>query len=176
MKVLVCGSRTYGASLDYVGIPNPEEREKLEQKREDATKEVRRTLLKLNSMRSIDLVIHGGARGADSVAGKVAEELGIPTRVYPAQWGRYGKSAGMRRNRQMLDEGRPGLVVAFYDGRRTRGTSNMIRIAKEAGVPTVEIGLPLGKERERNEQREANVSKKLHCEGTESIGSDVGRE
>jgi hypothetical protein len=33
------------------------------------------------------VVLHGGARGADRLAGTVAAELGLPVEVMPAQWG-----------------------------------------------------------------------------------------
>jgi len=50
---------------------------------------------------------------------------------FPADWSRHGKSAGPIRNRQMLIEGRPDIVVAFPGG---KGTANMIKQAVEAGV------------------------------------------
>ena len=77
-------------------------------------------------------IIHGGARGADRLAGEYARQRGIPCREYPAQWNRYGKSAGYRRNEQMLREGHPDLVVAFPGG---RGTAHMINTAREQGYP-----------------------------------------
>ena len=78
-------------------------------------------------------VIHGGARGADTLAGDVAVKLGIPVTRYPAQWDRWGRSAGMIRNQQMLTVGRPNLVFAFHnDIRKSRGTADMIgRAGKE---------------------------------------------
>jgi len=45
-----------------------------------------------------EVVIHGGAKGADSLAGEVANDLNIATEVYPAQWSLYGKGAGPIRN------------------------------------------------------------------------------
>lgn len=76
---------------------------------------------------------HGGARGADRLAGAVAAGLGWSVEVYPANWPKYGRSAGMIRNRQMLEEFKPDLVVAFWDG-SSRGTANMIELARSAGV------------------------------------------
>lgn len=80
-------------------------------------------------------IIHGGARGADRMAGSWAEYHGLEVEVYPADWNRYGKSAGYIRNAQMLEEGEPDLVVAFEGG---RGTAMMIKLAKDAGVPVEE--------------------------------------
>lgn len=48
-----------------------------------------------------------------------------------------GKRAGVLRNQQMLDEGRPDLVIAFHnDIGQSRGTRDMIRRAVKAGIPT----------------------------------------
>lgn len=86
------------------------------------------------------VVIHGGARGADSLAGKVAEELGHEVEVYPADWQRYGKAAGVLRNQQMLDEGKPDFVLAFHaDLSRSKGTADMVRRAVAAGITVVPI-------------------------------------
>lgn len=82
------------------------------------------------------LVIHGGARGADRLAGLIAASVGIPCEVYEAEWDRYGRSAGHRRNQRMLVEGKPDLVLAAPGG---IGTANMVRIAREAGVAVVEM-------------------------------------
>ena len=77
-------------------------------------------------------IIHGGARGADRLAGSWAEYKGLDIEVYPADWKRYGKQAGFIRNAQMLEEGEPDLVVAFEGG---VGTAMMVKLAREAGVP-----------------------------------------
>jgi hypothetical protein len=79
-----------------------------------------------------DVVIHGDAAGADRVAGEVAEKHGLEVWKFPAQWSRYGKSAGPRRNAQMLREGRPTHVLAFPGD---RGTENMVKQAVKAGLP-----------------------------------------
>lgn len=80
----------------------------------------------------ISCIIHGAARGADTLAGKYAYFHSIPTEVYPAEWDKYGKSAGYIRNKQMLDKGKPDLVVAFPGG---KGTNMMCDLAKKANVP-----------------------------------------
>lgn len=82
------------------------------------------------------VIIHGGARGADSLAFKWAKENNIPYKTYLANWERYGKSAGFIRNKQMLDEGKPDLVIAFPGG---KGTKMMVDIAKKAGVEVIEV-------------------------------------
>ena len=83
-----------------------------------------------------DVVIHGGARGADALAGDIAGRvLGFPVEVYPADWYSHGKAAGPIRNQKMLDTG-IDLVLAFPGG---RGTADMIRRARKAGVKVRKI-------------------------------------
>jgi predicted Rossmann-fold nucleotide-binding protein len=78
------------------------------------------------------VVVHGGARGADSLARAFAARHGLPCLVYRAGWDRYGKRAGPLRNQRMLDEAKPDLVVAFPGG---RGTADTVARALRAGVP-----------------------------------------
>lgn len=79
-------------------------------------------------------IIHGDAKGADSLADKFAYTFGTNLDVYPADWDTHGKAAGPIRNKQMLDEGKPDLVIAFL-APDSRGTKNMIEQATKAGVP-----------------------------------------
>lgn len=82
------------------------------------------------------IVIHGAARGADILAGGVAFRLQFGVESYPADWERYGRSAGPIRNAQMLREGQPDLVIAFHaDLEHSKGTKHMVGIARKAGVP-----------------------------------------
>ena len=80
-------------------------------------------------------IISGHARGVDTFAERYAAEKGIPISIFPAEWAKYGKAAGPIRNRAMLDfakEETP-VVAAFWDG-KSRGTANMIKLAKTAGA------------------------------------------
>jgi YspA, cpYpsA-related SLOG family len=81
-------------------------------------------------------IIQGGARGADRAARTVADALSIPQTQYDADWEKYGKSAGPIRNRIMLTEGKPDVILALTGG---RGTANMIEIGREAGIPVFEL-------------------------------------
>jgi hypothetical protein len=76
-------------------------------------------------------LICGMARGADRLAHDWAVARGVPIEEYPADWERYGKAAGYRRNHDMLTRGYPDLVIAFPGG---AGTRNMVEIARKAGV------------------------------------------
>lgn len=79
-------------------------------------------------------IVHGEARGADRLADDVARDLGYRVESYRADWSQ-GRAAGPIRNKQMLAEG-ADLVVAFPGG---KGTAHMVRIAREAGVPVLEV-------------------------------------
>src|SRR3990167_8220903 len=81
------------------------------------------------------LLIEGGAAGADRLAREWAESLGILVETVPAEWDKWGKAAGAIRNRVMLQKA-PDLVIAFAG---CRGTADMMRQARAAGVPVIEI-------------------------------------
>ena len=76
------------------------------------------------------MVLHGAARSADRLTGRWAQERGVSCRTYPADWNRYRKSAGFRRNEEMLDNEHTVLVVAFPGD---TGTAHMIRTARQRG-------------------------------------------
>jgi|SRR5215467_16308907 len=82
------------------------------------------------------VVIHGAARGADTLADQVAKELGFDVEPYPAEWDKYKKAAGPIRNSQMLTEGRPTEVHAFHNTlEHSTGTKDMVTKAQKAGLP-----------------------------------------
>lgn len=87
-------------------------------------------------------VIHGGARGADTLAAEsaawvICDDFDLPEIVaFPADWTTHGKAAGPIRNQQMLDEGKPDVVWAFTDDlAASKGTADMVRRARKAGLP-----------------------------------------
>lgn len=82
------------------------------------------------------IVIHGAARGADSIADVWATNRDAVTVVRcPANWKMEGRfAAGPKRNRRMLELG-PDLVLAFFQrGAGNRGTKNMVGQSKNAGI------------------------------------------
>ena len=81
-------------------------------------------------------IIQGGASGADQLAKQWAAFNRIHCITFYANWAVHGKAAGPIRNREMLNEGKPDLVVAFEGG---RGTANMVKQARESGVEVREI-------------------------------------
>lgn len=114
MRVLICGSRDY---------------------------DDRKTMLWFAGLfKNGDVLIEGGAKGADTLARLTVEALGywVPVEEYPANWEKYGRAAGPIRNKQMLEEGKPDVVLAFPSKslEESKGTRNMVEQAVKAGVPT----------------------------------------
>lgn len=81
------------------------------------------------------VLIHGDCRGADRMGAEIGKAMGWHIDPYPADWDRYGTAAGPIRNRQMLREGRPDLVLAFHhDLTRSTGTADMVAISLKVGL------------------------------------------
>jgi hypothetical protein len=82
------------------------------------------------------IVIEGEAAGADTLARLEAERRGIRVLPFDADWDIYGKAAGPIRNKRMLTEGKPDLVIAFHPFlRNSKGTKDMVLQAEKAGIP-----------------------------------------
>lgn len=62
-------------------------------------------------------IISGGARGADSLGERFARECQLKLKRFPADWDRYGKSAGYLRNAEMADYAKQETGVLFILGR-----------------------------------------------------------
>lgn len=78
-----------------------------------------------------NLIIEGGAKGADALAKRYAIESGIHYAEVPALWDTFGKGAGMKRNKAMLLL-QPTYCVAFPGG---VGTNNMVTLATSINIP-----------------------------------------
>jgi hypothetical protein len=104
MKVIVAGSRSFS---DYQLLKT--------------------TLDEIRTKHDVVEIVSGGAHGADSLGEHYAREHGIVIKPFPADWNRYGKAAGYRRNEQMAVYA-DGLV-AFWDN-QSRGTKHMIDLAR----------------------------------------------
>lgn len=88
-------------------------------------------------------VVHGAARGADSIAdnwakAKIAQGAKVKVEAHPAEWDRYGKSAGPKRNQKMIDLGAK-VVLAFPLGKSV-GTRHAMGAARKAGIPVIDHG------------------------------------
>ena len=71
------------------------------------------------------IIISGGARGTDTLGEKYAKDEGFSLEVFLANWNKFGKSAGFRRNEQMAEVA--DALIAFWDG-KSHGTKHMIEI------------------------------------------------
>lgn len=81
-------------------------------------------------------LVHGGARGLDSITHNIALEFGWETKEYLAHWDKFGKAAGPIRNQEMLDKERPNFLLAFHPNiESSRGTKDMVNRATKAGIP-----------------------------------------
>lgn len=112
MKVLVCGSRH--------GFPRNKIKARLMQLPKDVT------------------IIEGEQEGVDLIARAVALEIGLDVIGIPANWKRYGNSAGPIRNRRMLDLlCKDDLVIAFHENiAESRGTADCMKEANRRAIPT----------------------------------------
>ena len=80
-------------------------------------------------------VISGGAPGADYLAERARKKYNLDGKVYKANWTMFGKAAGPIRNRRMIEDESPYLVVAFHNYiSRSRGTRDMLLKAKKKGI------------------------------------------
>lgn len=111
MKIAIVGSRTF---TDYLLLE--------------------RCLSQVMETYTIDLIISGGAYGADALAERFAREKGIPTLIFKPDWDKYGKSAGYKRNALIVNEA--DVVVAFWDG-FSRGTKHTVDLAEKLKKPVV---------------------------------------
>ena len=93
--------------------------------------EVRRYV---DGLPSDTIFISGGARGVDKAAEQAAKRVGMKTKIYPAEWDKYGKSAGFRRNTVMILAA--DRIVAFWDG-KSKGTKHAIDIAIKYRKPLI---------------------------------------
>ena len=110
MRVLVCGSRDWADREALYGA-----------------------LDRIAGVLHVTEVIHGNARGADTMAGEWAAAHRIPVTAFPADWQHLGRKAWQVRNRVMLQLGLPRLVVAVPLG-ESRGTWDMVEVARKAGL------------------------------------------
>ena len=93
---------------------------------------VRRTVEKIYEKYGDNAVIvSGGARGVDTIAVDTAKRLFMPYLIFPANWDKYGKPAGPRRNSQIVAVA--DYIVAFWDG-QSSGTNNTVEKARKKGT------------------------------------------
>lgn len=122
LRVLVCGGRSYDEAAAWNWLERNAKDSIAERLREAAFE--------------ISVVIHGDARGADQGGAQWGRSEYAQVIAFPANWKKHGKSAGPIRNRMMLEQGKPDIVIALPGG---RGTDNMIALAEASGIPVIEV-------------------------------------
>lgn len=103
------------------------------------------------------VIVHGGARGADTIAASYAEgRFRITAEAHPAEWNKpcgtgcyhrprvkggkpYCPLQGHYRNQRMVDLG-ADVCLAFPLG-ESRGTRDCMKRAKRAGIPVIDLGV-----------------------------------
>lgn len=104
MKLAIVGSRTFN---DYEFL--------------------KQTVNSLSNIKSITHIVSGGANGADTLAEKYCLENELELIIFLPDWKKYGRSAGMIRNKDIINT--CDIVIAFWDG-KSRGTENSIKLAR----------------------------------------------
>lgn len=97
-------------------------------------------LTKLTGLEVGHTLVHGDCpTGADYFANLWAEcQPDVTIEKHPADWEKYGKSAGPRRNREMVELG-ADICLAFIKN-NSKGASMTARFAEEAGIKVVRYG------------------------------------
>ena len=72
-------------------------------------------------------IVSGGARGVDTLGEEWAYVHKVPIKKFLAQWNKYGRSAGFKRNVEMAEYA--DALIAVWDG-KSKGTKHMIDQAK----------------------------------------------
>lgn len=98
---------------------------------------LRPVLREMRRSGEVPTIVEGGAKGADALARAHAEANGIDVIEIRADWKKYGRAAGPKRNDAMVEfiQGR-GIALYFWDG-KSKGTKQCIESAKKAGVPVL---------------------------------------
>jgi predicted Rossmann-fold nucleotide-binding protein len=112
MKLIIAGGRSYNLSAEDVA--------------------------RLDAIEGVTEVVSGGARGVDRDGEAWAEANGIPVRRFPPEWNRYGRGAGVVRNREMAAY---ADAVALFPGKR--GTESMCEEARKAGIVIYDFRAPV---------------------------------
>ena len=118
LRVIIAGSRNFS---DY----------------ELLKKSVIEIITKKTMLPDLTRIISGGARGADTLGERFANEMGLEISRFIPDWDGLGKRAGYVRNAEMakfaVEDDNDGMLIAFWDG-QSRGTKHMIDLANKYGL------------------------------------------
>jgi hypothetical protein len=99
-------------------------------------------------------LVHGGAHGADQLAGQVGSQLGMRIEAHEAEWRRctdmcihnlraakrYCPEAGYRRNAEMIASMEPGSLMLSFAAKAPSGTSGCAQVSRRCGLDVVDWG------------------------------------
>ncbi len=85
----------------------------------------------LQDQTNIEIVSGAYYKGADKLGEQYAKEHNYPIKQFPADWKRFGRASGPKRNEQMANYA--DALIAFWDG-RSAGTKHMIQVAKSRNL------------------------------------------
>lgn len=98
----------------------------------DEAKEYIDTVIKRIRKEYTLIFVSGGCTGADKLGERYAKENGYKVELYTAQWEKYGKRAGPKRNKLMAQIG--DYIICFWD-EKSKGTKSMINFSKQLNKP-----------------------------------------
>ena len=144
MRILVCGGRNFGHVIRTKALTEDEPAETQARLKEyQYIQTVLNAAVLAYSKERNDYdnwlptditIIEGAATGVDSAAADFAICNYCHVVEYPADWAKHGHAAGPIRNKKMVDEGKPDLVIAFPGG---KGTENMVGYANIMGIKVI---------------------------------------
>lgn len=115
-RIIICGGRHFD---DYEHL-------------ESVMNEV---MSKIEPWSDVIEIVSGHCEGADQLGELYASNYGLPCKVFPAQWEKYGRSAGPIRNSEMVKYASEAVMPVVVDFRspRTKGTNDTVRKATKLG-------------------------------------------
>lgn len=98
-------------------------------------------LSKVEAVLTVDInriteIVSGGARGVDTAGAEFAKKHGIKLKIFLPDWDKFGRAAGMIRNKQIVDY--CDELIAFWDG-KSNGTRNSLMLAQDRKKNTTVI-------------------------------------
>jgi len=114
-RVIIAGSRTIPYRLAYRDVL---------------------AILKKYKPEELELISGGCPTGPDAIVPRLARELGTASKTFMADWAKFGRSAGPRRNRQMAEYATE--LILIWDG-KSRGSANMKEEALKRKLAVREI-------------------------------------
>ena len=79
------------------------------------------------------VIVHGAARGADTMADQWARVYGATVEAHPANWAKHGRKAGPIRNAVMVSTGADICLAFIKNG--SAGATYTARLAEVARIP-----------------------------------------